>query len=78
MQSKIDRDILSLIKDDDRQVYQNAVLQMYNDYEKLVFNLSEQSKNETIDSIKLMSLGQRLKFQQLITERNRKMNKNGR
>ena len=46
---------------------------MYNDYEEMVFNLSEQSKNETIQSIKSMSLGQRLKFQQLISKRNEKL-----
>lgn len=43
---------------------------MYSDYEEMVFNLSEQSNSETIESIKKMSLGQRLKFQELISKRN--------
>ncbi len=50
---------------------------MYNDYEEMVFNLSEQSTNETIASIKAMSLGQRMKFQELLIKRNIKNSKGG-
>jgi hypothetical protein len=58
--------------------YATKVVKMYNDYEETVFNLSEQSANETIKSIKEMSLGQRMKFQELITKRNLKnQKKNG-
>jgi hypothetical protein len=38
----------------------------------MVFNLSENSQ-ETIESIKRMSLGQRMKFQQLVSERNQRI-----
>lgn len=46
-------------------------MKIYNDYEEMVFNLSEQSANETIDSIKRMTVAQRMKFQELITKRNK-------
>lgn len=52
---------------------------MYDDYEQMVFNLSEQSKSETIESVKNMTVGQRMKFQQLIVKRNKSIKKgNGR
>lgn len=58
----------------ERVVYDTRVLQMYHDYEELVFNLAEQSKNETIESIKNMTVGQRMKFTQLIKRRKRPKN----
>jgi len=48
---------------------------MYENYEEMVFNISEQSKNETIASIKSMTYGQRMKLQNLITKRLRKNGK---
>jgi len=57
--------------------YTSQVVKMYNDYEETVFNLSEQSTNETISSIKAMSLGQRMKYQDLIINRNRKNSRGG-
>lgn len=51
--------------------YGQQVMKIYNDYEGMVFNLSEQSANETIDSIKRMTVAQRMKFQELITKRNK-------
>ena len=56
------------------KTYAENALKIYHDYELLVFELSEQSKNETIESIKNMSVGQRIKFQQLITNRNKPKN----
>ncbi len=50
--------------------YIKKALSLWHTYEETVFNLSEQSKNETIESIKRMSLGQRMKFQELIAKRN--------
>ena len=61
--------------------YEQAVVKIYKDYEELVFNLSEASKNETIDSIKRMSVGQRMEFEQLLINRINRQNskvKNGR
>jgi hypothetical protein len=66
-----------LIKNEDKTTYIQGVLKIYEDYEQMVFNISEQSKNETIASIKEMSLGQRMKLQQLITKRQRKSVKDG-
>lgn len=73
MQSRVDKDLRGL-RVDDRLPYDSQVMKIYNDYEESVFNLSEQSANETIESIKKMSLGQRLKFQQLISARNKRLN----
>ncbi len=70
MQSKLDAITKELIPRD-KILYEVNVLKIYHDYELLVFTLSEQSENETIESIKNMSVGQRLKFQQLITARNK-------
>lgn len=55
--------------------YTAMVVKIFNDYEELVFNLSEQSANETIESIKNMSHGQRLKLQELLTKRNQRNQK---
>ena len=72
IKSAIDKNI-KLLHNTERLSYSASVLKMYHDYEAMVFNLSEQSKNENIESIKVMTLGQRLKFQQLITERNNRL-----
>lgn len=61
-----------LISENERQTYNSAVVKMYNDYEQMVFNLSEQSTNETLESIKNMTLAQRLKFSELIVKRNQR------
>ena len=42
---------------------------MWSDYEEMVFNLSEHSKNETIESVKKMSLGHRMKFAEMINKK---------
>jgi hypothetical protein len=42
---------------------------MWHNYEEMVFNLSEHSKHETIESIKRMSLGHRMKFAELINKK---------
>jgi hypothetical protein len=55
----------------------DSVLKIYKDYEETVFSLSEQSANETIASIKSMTLGQRLQLQELITKRNQKLKSKG-
>jgi len=57
--------------------YVDSVLKIYKDYEETVFSLSEQSANETIASIKSMTLGQRLQLQELITKRNQKLKSKG-
>ncbi len=75
IQAKID-ELKRGLRTEGRKTYQQQVVDMYNDYEAMVFNLSEESSNETIESIKRMTLGDRMKFQQLIVARNRK--KNGR
>lgn len=69
----------SVVNQVERKTYDEMVLQLYNDYEQTVFNLSEQSKNETIESIKNMSVGQRHQFMKLISEKNRRLksSKNG-
>lgn len=59
----------------ERILYAKTALQMYDDYEQMVFNLSEQSKNETVESVKNMTVGQRMKFQQLIIKRNKLLKK---
>ena len=66
-----ERKIKQLQGDEQRISYAMQVLKLYSDYEEMVFNLSEQSANETIESIKRMSLGQRMKFQELIIKKNR-------
>jgi hypothetical protein len=60
-----------------KERYIDAVLRMYKEYEETVFNLSEESANETIASIKAMTLGQRLQLQELITKRNQRLKKGG-
>lgn len=58
----------------EKEAYPDQVLKIYHNYEEMVFNLSEQTNNETMESIKAMSLGDRLKLQQLITKRNQAKN----
>lgn len=72
IEAAIIRDSKELEPDEPRQSYDKQALKIYHDYEEIVFNLSEQSANETIESVKRMSLGQRLKFQKLIQARNLK------
>lgn len=45
--------------------YQQKVVNLYNDYEEVVYFLAKNS-NESISDIKKMSLGERMKFQQLM------------
>jgi ABC-type Na+ transport system ATPase subunit NatA len=75
LQSRIDKQLKLLQKAHERTRYADAVMKMFKDYEETVFNLSEQSANETIASIKAMSLGQRLQLQELITKRNQRLKK---
>ena len=50
---------------------------MWHDYEELVFYLSENSKNETIASIKKMSLGHRMKYAELLNKKMERLNPQG-
>ncbi len=56
-----------------RLSYAQSVFRMYNDKQEEIFNLSEQSKNETIESIGRMSVGQVLKLKELILKRNERI-----
>ena len=47
--------------------YQQKVVKLYDDYERVVFYLAK-SSNETTDSIRRKSLGERCKFQTLLQE----------
>lgn len=76
LKSRIERDIKILVETEKRETYSQNVLRMYNEYEEVVFNLSEQSKNETIESIKRMSLGQRMKYQDLLLKSKNKKTTN--
>ena len=64
-----------MLRDTERLSYSQQVVKIYNSYEELVFNLADQSNNETTESIKRMTLGQRMKFQQLLNNRNKAINK---
>jgi len=60
---------MKMLDKKERMTYQASVLRFYGDYEEMVFNLSEESQSETIENIKNMTLGQRLKFQELIQKK---------
>lgn len=64
--------------EEERLTYSKTVVKMFNDHHFLVFNLSEQSNNETIESVSKMSLGHRLMFQRNIAARNRKLSQRSR
>jgi hypothetical protein len=49
--------------------YIKQAVDMWHEYEEMVFNLSENSKNETIESIKKMSLGHRMKYSELLNKK---------
>jgi hypothetical protein len=57
--------------------YVKQAVDMWHDYEEMVFNLSENSKNETIASIKKMSLGHRMKYAELLAKKIEKIKGNG-
>lgn len=76
---KIEKLRKRLLKDEP-MTYEQSVVKIYKDYEELVFNLSEASKNETIASIKAMTVGQRMEFENLLIKRINRQNskiKNG-
>lgn len=72
--AKVEKDIAETLKTlrPERELYTSQVVQIYHDYEELVYNLSDHTNNETIRSIKAMSVGERMKLQQLITRKNQK------
>lgn len=65
------------LRQEARDSYANMVVKMYHEYEEAVFNLSEQSANETIDSIKNMTLLGRIQFQKNINRKIERLSRRG-
>jgi hypothetical protein len=51
--------------------YSRAAIKLWEDYQQTVFYLAEESTSETMESIKRMTVLDRMKFQQMINKRNK-------
>lgn len=63
---KITQKMKQFEKEEKWSPYAMQVLKMGGDYQETCFNLSQHSSNETIASIKTMTLGDRMRFQKYI------------
>jgi len=75
---KLAQKIKQETKEEQRRLpYVKQAVDMWHDYEELVFNLSENSKNETIASIKKMTLGHRMKYAELLNKKIERLKSKG-